>query len=227
MITVRVLAIASLGVVLGGQPLSAQSLSRYREFTLESSLASVLKTSGAREADLKTLHQRPARIQELEWRAPYVPSGTAAADPVRTVLFTFCDDQLYRIVVTYDRDRMEGLTNGDVIESVSAAYGALPMHGRAADSPPLEMPADTTVVARWDDGASVLSLVTGGYSREYQLVLISKQLSARARSATKEAVRLDTREAPQREMDQRKKEVADTRVAQEKARATNKLAFRP
>lgn len=227
MITVRVLAIASLGVVLGGQPLFAQSLSRYREYTLGSSLASVVRTSGAREADLKTLHERPVRIQELEWRAAYVPLGSPAADPVRNILFSFCDDQLYRIVVTYERDRMEGLTNADVMESVSAAYGALPMHPRAADSPPVEMAADTAVVARWDDGASVLSVVRGGYSLEFQLVLISKQLSARARSARKEAVRLDTREAPQREQNQRTKELADARVAQEKARAVNKAAFRP
>lgn len=227
MTTVRVLAIASLGVVLGGQPLFAQSLSRYREYTLESSLASVVKTSGAREADLKTLHERPARIQELEWRAPYVPAGSAAADPVRSVLFSFYDDQLYRIVVTYERNRMEGLTNADVMESVAAAYRALPMYGRPADSPPPEMPVDTTVVARWDDGASVLSLVRGGYAREFQLVLISKQLSARARSAMKEARLLDAREAPQRELDQRTKELADALVSREKARAANKSAFRP
>jgi hypothetical protein len=30
---------------------------------------------------------------------------------VRVVLFSFYDDQLYQIVVTYDRERMEGLTN--------------------------------------------------------------------------------------------------------------------
>lgn len=227
MTTVRVLAIASLGVVLGTEPLFAQSLSRYRAYALESSLASIVKTSGAREADLKTLHERPTRIQELEWRAPYLPAGSAAADPVRNVLFSFYDDQLYRLVVTYERDRMEGLTNADVIESISAAYGSLPMHARAADSPRLEMPADTSVVARWDDGASVLSLVRGGYSREFQLVLISKQLSARARSAMKEALQVDAREAPQRELDQRTKELADARGSQEKARAANKAAFRP
>jgi hypothetical protein len=227
MATVRVLLIASLGVVLAGQPLFAQSLSRYRGYTLESSLDSIVKTSGSREADLKTLHERPARIQELEWRAPYVSAGPAAADPVRNILFTFYDDQLYRIVVTYEGDRMEGLTNRDVIESISAAYGMMPMPARAADSPLLEMAADTTVVARWDDGASVLSLVRRGYSREFQLVLISKQLSGRARSAMKEAIRLDAQEAPKRELDQRKKEAADALASREKARAANKAAFKP
>ena len=69
MTAVRILAVGSPGVILGGQPLTAQTLSGYRTDALESSVASVLKSSGAREADLKMLHERPARIQELEWRA--------------------------------------------------------------------------------------------------------------------------------------------------------------
>jgi hypothetical protein len=228
MTTVRSLAVALLGVILGGQPLTAQTLSGYRTYALESSVASVVKSSGAREADLKTLHERPARLQELEWRAPYAPMGRADADPVRNVVFSFYDDQLYRVVVTYERDRMEGLTSADVIEAISATYGgALPMHARAVDSPPVEMPPDTALVARWDDGASVLSLLRGGYSREFQLVLISKQLSQRARTATRDALRLDKQEAPRREADRQKKEDADALVSQEKARATNKAAFRP
>ena len=227
MITRRVLAIAVLGVACASAPLSAQSLSRYRVYALEGSVASIVKTSGAREADLKTLHERPARIQEIEWRAPYRAAGTMAADPIRNVLFSFYDDQLYRLVVTYERDRMEGLTDADVIESISAAYEALPMLVRSSAAPPLDLPAETTVVARWDDGASVLTLVRQGYSREFQLVLISKQLAARARIAAKAAARLDTQEAPQRELTQRRKDVADARAAQEKARAVNKAAFRP
>ena len=53
---------------------SAQDLSRYRVYVLESSLESVVAVSGARAADTKTLHERPARIQQLEWRAPYASS---------------------------------------------------------------------------------------------------------------------------------------------------------
>src|SRR5687768_5406432 len=55
MISVRILAVALLGIILGGQPLTAQSLARYRTYALESSVVSVVKSSGAREADLKTL----------------------------------------------------------------------------------------------------------------------------------------------------------------------------
>jgi hypothetical protein len=59
------------------------------------------------------------------------------------------------------------------------------------------------------------------------LMLISKALNARARAAIKQALRLETQEAPQRERDQRKKESADALAAGQKARVVNKAAFRP
>lgn len=41
------------------------------------------------------------------------------------------------------------------------------------------------------------------------------------------ALRLDTKEAPQRELNQRNKDVADAAVSREKARVANKAAVRP
>jgi hypothetical protein len=226
MTSMRPLAIVSL-VVLGASPVAAQQMSRYRDYALESSVASVATISGARESDTKTLHERPAKIQELEWRAPYVRSGAEMADPVRDVLFSFYNDQLYRIVVTYERDRMEGLRNDDVIGSLSATYGA-PLLGKVTRSAlPADVPADSVVVARWEDPVSLMILTRDIYTPQFQLLLISKTLNARARAAISAALRLDIKEAPQRELDQRKKEVADAREASQKARVTNKAAFRP
>ncbi len=132
-------------------------------------------------------------------------------------------------MVTYDRDRTEGLTNDDVIESLTAIYGIplLSSSETARGALPADVPVDSTIVARWDDAASLLTLTLGTYPPQYQLVLISKTLNADARRAMKEAVRLDAQEAPQRELDQRKKNVADARVAAQKARVINKAAFRP
>jgi hypothetical protein len=229
MMNMRIAALASLGFVLGGQPVVAQAPFSYREHALGSSVASVVKISGARASDTKTPHERPARIEELPWRAPYVLSGTQLADPVRDVLFSFYDDQLFQVVVTYDPDRMEGLTNDDVIESLSATYGVpLLVHQRAPRSAATaDSPTETTIVARWEDAASMLTLTRGTYSPQFRLVLISKTLNARASAAVKEAVRLDAVEAPQRELDQRKKHVADARAATVKARVVNKAAFKP
>jgi hypothetical protein len=214
--------------MLCAHPIVAQTPFQYREYALGTSVASVVKISRTRDDGIKTLHERPARIQELEWRAPYVSAGTELADPVRDVLFTFYDDQLYQVVVTYDRERMEGLTNDDVIESISTTYGAPLRQAKAGRNALLPvMPSETTVLARWEDTDSVLTLIRDSYSPQYQLVLISKTLSARAGAAIKESLRLDTQEAPQREREQRTKDAAAARVASQKARAVNKAAFKP
>lgn len=207
---------------------SAQDVSRYRGYVLESSVESVVGTSGARAADAKTIHERPAKIQELEWRAPYVSSGSELADPVRGIVFTFLNDALYQVVVSYDRERTDGLTNNDIIDTLTAAYGA-PVLRSAKQQPtrPAAAQPDTVALAQWETAQASLTLVRGTYTPEFQLILISKPLSLLARNATREAVRLDAAEAPRRELDQRKKEAAEASAAREKARATNKAAFRP
>jgi len=217
----------SIAVVLlfTSQPGSTQDLSRYRVYVLESSLESVVAASGARAADTKTLHERPARIQQLEWRAPYASSGGEMADPVRGAVFAFHNDALYQIVVSYDRDRTNGLTNREIIESLTALYGD-PVLKPANNRPPVALP-DTVVLAQWDSPASSLTLVRDAYTREFQLVLLSKALSTQARTAIREAGRLDAIEAPRRELEERKKEVADAAGALDKIRTTNKAAFRP
>ena len=115
--------VIAVGLILGGQLAFAQDMSRYRAYVLESSLDSVVAASGARATDARTLHERPAAIQQLEWRAPYVDSRNTLADPVRAISFTFYNDALYQVIVHYDRDRTEGLTNIDIVESLSATYG--------------------------------------------------------------------------------------------------------
>ena len=204
---------------------SAQDLSRYRGYVLESSLASVVETSGARAADARTLHHRPATIQELEWRAPYVSSGDHNADPVQRAAFAFFNDALYKIVVIYERDRMDGLTDGDVIESLTAVYGEPLL--KSARTPASLMLPDTMLVAQWDGPTAALGLLRGTYSADYQLILVSKSLSTRARDAIRESARLDALEAPRRESERRKQDAADSSAARAKSRTTNKAAFRP
>jgi hypothetical protein len=213
---------------LAGRVASAQDVSRYRVYALDSSLESVTRAIGVGAADAKTLHERPARIQELEWRAPYVSRGSEMADPVEDITFTFCDDALYQIVVRYDRDRTDGLTNTDIMEALSSVYGVpVPRSAKGGPGRPAAAPPDAIVLAQWETAASSLTLLRDSYLTEYQLILVSKVLSVRARSAIREAMRLDVIEAPRRESEQRKKEAADASTASNKARMTNKAAFRP
>jgi hypothetical protein len=220
----RVLLIA-IALVVNSQVGWAQDLSRYRAYVLDSSLESVLAASGAPAADAKTLHERPAKIQELEWRAPYVSSRDELPDPVRGAVFSFCDDALYQVVVSYDPGRTDGLTNNDIIQSLTVIYGE-PVTRSARTRPPAAL-ADTVVLAQWDSKDSSLTLLRSAYAADFQLVLMSKASSARARNAIREAGRLDALEAPRRELEQRRKEVADAAAARDKIRTTNKAAFRP
>ena len=111
---------------------------RYRVYALDSSLDSVLAANGLRAADTRVLHERPAMIQELEWRAPYARSGNELVDPVRGIILSFCDDALYQVRVSYDRDRTDGLSNSDIVASLTTAYGTPVL--RSAQTRPLDAP---------------------------------------------------------------------------------------
>jgi hypothetical protein len=230
MISLRLLALVAFGVVLSGPALDAQDLSRYRDFELGSSVSSVVTMSGARSADVKVVHRRPAIIQELVWRPRYViRSPRVAADPVREVAFSFYNDRLFRIVIVYERDRTEGLTNEDLVSSVSATYGAamIPSARRAGPAPRSGDVDESITVAQWEDPDHRLTLSRGTYPMLFRLELVSRSLDALAQAAAIEATRLDDREAPEREADRVKTETADALAAQEKARLLNKAAFRP
>jgi hypothetical protein len=215
-------------ILLSGQTVFAQDLSRYRDYVLESSVDTVAAASGLRATEVKTLHERPAKIQQLQWRTPYVNPETTTADPVREVEFAFFNDALYQVVVTYNRDRTEGLTNDDIIESLSASYGAPVLKSAIARTGfPAGTLLENTVLAQWNTSASSVTLLRDTYSPEFQLILSSTLLTARARTSIREAIRLDALDAPRREVEQRKKDVAETDAARDKTRSTNKAAFRP
>src|SRR6185295_8488373 len=186
----RLPIIVAVAALVSVSPALAQDLSRYRTYVLESSLEAVIAASGARAADVKVLHERPARIQELDWRPAYTGAFAAQPDPVRQITFTFVDEALYQVVVTYDRDRTDGLTNADVIESLTATYGAtVPVPPRSRTTTTDETRYDTIAVARWESAAASLTLFRAAYTPELQLVLVSKPLEARALNAIREAKR--------------------------------------
>jgi len=112
---------------------------------------------------------------------------------------------------------------GKIATQVSGKWKGTLASPRARMSAPAEAFPDSIVLARWEDAESLLTLVRGSYNPEFQLILVSKPLSARARNAVREAIRLDAIEAPRREAEQRKKEAGDASIARDK----NKAAFRP
>ena len=227
MITTRTLTIVALGLVLSTHSLQGQARTGYRNFELGGDLPSVSALSGVAASEAKTIHLRPAVIQELEWRPSYFVSGstTPQNDPVQQIVFSFYNNQLFKLVINYDRQRTDGMTNGDMIKAISEAYGS-PLPPRLKKTPAAALDIETesgTPIAQWGDADCSVVLYRSSYASEFRIIVTSPRLEALARTANAEAVRLDEREAPQREITRQKKEVA----AQEKARVANKAAFRP
>jgi hypothetical protein len=225
----RSLGTAVLGLWILVQTLHGQGLLQYRAFQLGGTLAAVSTLAGVSAADAKIITDRPALMQDLEWRRPYLMAGTGdgAADPVQRIVFSFYNDQLFRLAIDYDRDRIEGMTDVDLIDAISAIYGpTMKPAPRAGRTGTIVDDESGREIARWAaaDFSAVLS--RPNYSMVRMIITVPR-LDSLARAARAQARRLDERDAPQREIDRQKKEANDARVAQQKARLANKAAFRP
>ena len=224
-------SVGAFGVLLMAQVLDGQGLTQYREFALRSDVATVSKLTGVPTSELKTIHERPAILQDLQWRPSRwnASSAVASTDPVDKIGFSFYDNQLFRIVVDYGHERTAGMTEADMTEAISAIYGApvrrLPGTIRIASQ--LEAESGSPV-ARWGDGEyAVVLFRTSSYGDAFRLIMTVPALDDLARKAELRALRLDDQEAPRREIARQKKEKEDVRIAIEKSRATNKASFKP
>lgn len=228
MINSQTLGVAVLGLLLSGAAMQGQTAARYREFQLGGSLASVSALTGVAASEAKTLHTRPAVLQELAWRRPYVVKSAAVADPVQQIAFSFYNDQLFRLVIDYDRDRTEGMTDTDMVDAISTIYGAtLKPSSKPTGGSPVTDEESGTRVAGWDDRDYTAVLYRSSYASAFRMVVTSVRLNALARTAQAQALRLDERDAPQRERARQQKEADDARTAKEKARVANKAVFKP
>src|SRR5207302_9873774 len=117
-------SILCLVVLLFAAPLlRAQDLSKYRHFTLGMSLTKVLERTEQRVADVKVVHSRPALVQEINWWPPSVPGASFQSDTVEQILFSFYNGELFKISVAYNQTSTEGLTEEDMVKSISTKYG--------------------------------------------------------------------------------------------------------
>jgi hypothetical protein len=209
----------------------AQDLSRYRDFQFGMNLPTVAKRADLKQSDARAVHQRPARIEELDWRPQSFlkTSPQAQGDPVKDVLFSFYNGELFRMVVNYDPDRTKGLTNDDMVGAISATYGnATRPAAKTINFSSAQGYSETEkVMARWEDSQYSFNLFRSSYQPKFGMVVYSKRLEALARLAVVEAIRRDEQEAPQREVERQRKEAQETRSAEEKARLSNKENFRP
>jgi hypothetical protein len=231
MMHARALGIAALGLVVSTYALRAESPSRYRNFQLGSDLSSVSALTGVAASEAKIIHVRPALMQELQWRRGYTTTGDAAAasDPVQQIVFSFYNNQLTKLVVDYDHDRTAGMTDADMVIALSMAYGPSSNPAVRKGRPAVSLVEEESgaPVARWGNADYSVVLYRSPYASGFRLIVVGTKLEALARVANAEAIRLDQREAPQREIARQKKEMDDSQASREKARRTNNAAFRP
>jgi hypothetical protein len=162
------------------------------------SLGAAATQAGMNPVHAKTLHQRPALIQELWWRrSPGTPSPET--DPVREVVFSFYNGALFRMVINYDPHRTERLTDDDMIKTISAQYGvgARPVATVVVFSSSQIYNDREKVIARWEDSQYSYSLFRSCNQPTFGMLIFSKRLDALAQAAIVEAMRMDNQQAPQ------------------------------
>lgn len=240
--TARSLAACAFGVLFlaGGvaaqdllvaRPVGPPNLAQYRNFALKSDLATISATAGVPASGATLIHQRPAVMKDLEFRpSRWIAGSTAAStDPVEEMVFSFYNDQLFRVVIDYAGDRTEGMTDADMVEAITAVYGTPGKRIARAARVASQIESESgSPVARWGDADHTIVLYrTSTYGDRFRLIVTDSGLDRLARKTAIEAARLDEQDAPQREIARQKKERDDGRATAEKARAANKGAFRP
>jgi hypothetical protein len=213
------------GALLCTSMLGAAELSTYRQLQFGMDVSAAAKQTGMKASEAIVVHHRPALIQELGWQ-PNSFGTSGKSDSIKFGRLGFYNNELYRIVVTYDRDRVEGMTADDMIAAISTTYGK-------ATTPKVEIAYESNyaevaqVLARWENSEYSYNLVRSGYGDSFALVMYSKRLDALAATAIAESTRLNAKEAPQRAVDAARKQKQDETSALDKARQANAPVFRP
>lgn len=213
--------------ILSTAGLSAGELSKYRGFRLGMDIQTVARLTKSEPSRTKVLHRKPALLQEMEWHPQFLLDASSQLDPVRSGVFSFYDGSLYRVLITYDDSKTEGLTAEDMTDALAAVYGtaAHPVADMTVTSEGIE--ENASVLAQWEDPDSLLRLIRISYRGRMALLLTGKRFDAMAAQAVAEAKRLEDREAPQRDAARHKHEATDQQSSLAKARAVNKPNFRP
>src|SRR5438445_441064 len=159
--TIRTSTLCFAVLLLSAPLLRAQDLSKYRHFTVGMSLTKVLERTGQKTADVKLIHGRPALVQEVTWWPPSLPGISYQSDTVEQILFSFYNGELYKMSVTYDQTSTEGLTEEDMVKSISAKYGPATNVALEFDSSKNDRYDDRQKpVASWEDAQYSFNLAS-------------------------------------------------------------------
>jgi len=211
-------------------PAAAQEEGRYRDFQLGASVAAVSTLTETRSADVTVVHERPAVMQELRWTpSSFGTAGRSRGKGLQQIVFSFYDNQLYRLMIDYERSQTKGMTDRDVVDALSAMYGQ-PSSSKISDGGTDTWSSESVasrVVARWNGPGYAVAVSRWAYGGAWRLVVESTPLAALARAADARALILDVQEGPQREADRARREKQGKDDAEAAARSVNKTTFQP
>ena len=210
---------AALATAQTGQ---APDLTRYKAFEFGADPATIAAKCGM---DLPgEPGETKKALQDLDCRMQ--PGSAAGGASVNRILFRFHDGRLFRMEITYDREKTEGLSQQDLIQALSAAFGP-------ATQPDAEIALHSIyketvqVIARWETPAHAFHLVQSAYVPAYAVVAFDKKAQERAAIARTEALRAEAEAAPARAAEVQRKRDAAIRERRENARQANKKIFEP
>ncbi|HEY3161392.1 MAG TPA: hypothetical protein VGJ78_20640 [Vicinamibacterales bacterium] len=226
----RLCRTALLVALAASAPAAAQEEGRYRDFKLGASVAAVSALTQTRSADVTVVHERPAVMQELRWiPSSFGTAGRSHGAGLQQIVFSFYENQLYRLMIDYERSQTKGMTDRDVVDAVSAMYGQ-PSSSKIADGGTDTWNTESVaarVVARWNGPGYAVAVSRWAYGGAWRLVVESTPLAALARTADARALVLDVQEGPQREADRARREKQGKDDAEAAARSANKATFQP
>lgn len=223
MIGFRMLTFAVAWTVVFVCTASAQSLGIYRNFHLGASLATIAAQAGI-SPEPRVVAQHPVLLQELMWQPT---SDAQSPEAVSKVVFSFYNDELFRIVVDYDPRRTAGMTPEDMVEALSKAFGLATLQSTG-----FLPPARSTIgnggalIVSWDEAEHTVSLTSRPPSI-FALVIVSKRTDALATVAAADAIWVERVNAPLRAADRKQQQTQASRDQAEASRQVNRAAFRP
>jgi hypothetical protein len=127
MISAHILAFSILWTVLAPPLGCAADPSSYRAFQFGMNLPVVAKLVSMNSSEARVIHQRPALIQEPDWRPDRYPGSSPGTDAVKDIVFSFCNGELLRM-------RIPGLRYPQFRLRRSDRNGAGEWRGRINDS---------------------------------------------------------------------------------------------
>jgi len=161
----------------------AQTRPFYRTYRMGDDQLTISRQIGVPSAP-GTMPGSPGTVQDLRWRSQYARRGDARpGDPVARLVFSFYEDQLFRIVIDYASDRTEGMSEADMVAAVSHVYGPPAKRIRPTEQAGLpRQQLEDTVIAEWITGAHHISLLTTGGQAAFRMIVSSVPLEAFARA---------------------------------------------